>query len=419
LLAVGRREFLTYGYQRTSVEGIGKAAGVSKQTIYRHFNDKSEILRAIVLQTSARFENTVPLISDALDTKAIIENCVVTVRRSFFDGDSVDLFRLGIAIASQLPELSATLNGYFVKSLAPIADQLGMLAADKRITVISPLEGAAQAGVLAVEGVRYHMGFRPPAIDDLPDDVSAIADLYLNGFLRSDAKAWPEFRPDPETNPDRRTLNIHTDIKSYFDDVADLRLSEDDLQRLIGVARKMFFASGYRDSSLDEIGPAARIGRGTLYRWFGGKEALFKVAMLHAAAEAGARKLSSPKPGAPIEATLRDLALWVSASLCGRTGTQLYRTVIAEADHDPVLARTVYQLTRNRLAQALSAVLAGTDAGRDLNESQLYWTAMQFITLATGGNRYLSLDTRLNADQRKALAESTVATFLYGHRNLG
>src|ERR1700733_10742488 len=55
LLAVGRREFLANGYQRTSVDGIGKAAGVSKQTIYRHFNDKSDILRAIVLETSDAF----------------------------------------------------------------------------------------------------------------------------------------------------------------------------------------------------------------------------------------------------------------------------------------------------------------------------------------------------------------------------
>jgi hypothetical protein len=210
----------------------------------------------------------VPPASERLGPKAVIENCVAAIRRSLFDGDSIHLFRLGIAIASQLPELSATVNGYFVKSLAPIAEQIGMLERTGKISVISPLEGAAQAGVLAVEGVRYHMGFDWPADPMSPDDVSAIADLYLNGFLGRTARAWPEFVPDP--GPDAKTQAIHNDIRSYFDDVADLRLAEEDLQRLVGVARKMFFTSGYRDSSLDEIGPAARIGRGTLYRWFGG-----------------------------------------------------------------------------------------------------------------------------------------------------
>jgi AcrR family transcriptional regulator len=415
---VGRREFLTHGYHRTSVDGIGRAAGVSKQTIYRHFNDKAEILRAIVIQASARFENTVPLVSERLGTQAVVENCVASVRRSFFDGDSISLFRLGVAIASQLPELSATLNGSFVKSLAPIADQVAMLDRAGQISVINPLEGAAQAGVLAVEGVRYYMGFPVPANGVSHADVSAIADLYLNGFLGRTAPAWPEFVTDPDDAPDARTQAIHGSIRTYFDDVSDLRLTEEDLQRLVGVARKMFFTAGYRDSSLDEIGPAARIGRGTLYRWFGGKEALFKIAMLHAASEVGARKLKPPKAGAPIEETLRALALWVSGGLCGKTGTRLYRTVIAEADHDPALARTVYRLTRDRVASALVSVLARTDAGRDLTPGQLYWTAMQFITLATDGNRYLSLHTRLNPEQRKALAQRVASSFLYGRRNL-
>jgi AcrR family transcriptional regulator len=416
---VGRREFLAHGYQRTSVDGIGRAAGVSKQTIYRHFSDKAEILRAIVIQTAAHFENTVPLVSERLGTQAVIENCVASVRRSFFDEDSISLFRLGITIASQLPELSATLNGYFVKSLAPIADQVAMLDRAGQISVISPLEGAAQAGVLAVEGVRYHMGFPAPSSGTSLDDVPAIADLYLNGFLGRSSGNWPEFTIDSEDVPNARTQAIHGSIRTYFDDVSDLRLGEEDLQRLVGVARKMFFAAGYRDSSLDEIGPAARIGRGTLYRWFGGKETLFKVAMLHAASEIGARKLTLPKAGVPIEETLRELALWVSGGLCGKTGTQLYRTIIAEADHDPALARAVYQLTRVRVASALIAVLAATDAGRDLTQGQLYWTAMQFITLATDGNRYLSLDTRLNAQQRTALAERVATSFLYGRCNLG
>src|SRR5262249_3089687 len=94
LLDVGRREFLPPANQRPSVDGIGRAAGVSKQTIYRHFSDKSDILRAIVLQTSDAFEHTVTPVSERMGTMAVIENCVAAIRRSFFDDDSVPLFRL-------------------------------------------------------------------------------------------------------------------------------------------------------------------------------------------------------------------------------------------------------------------------------------------------------------------------------------
>jgi AcrR family transcriptional regulator len=372
-----------------------------------------------VLKTGAAFETAVPPVSARLGTLAVVENCVAAVRGSFFDDEANHLFRLGIAIAVQLPELAATVNGIFLKSLAPIVEQIAMLQRTGQIDVVSPLEGAAQAGVLAVEGARFHMGFPWPAAPMAPEGIAAIADLYLNGFLGRTLESWPEFTVDPAAMPDARTQGLHADLHGYFDDVADLRLSEEDLQRLIGVARRIFFAGGYSDSSLDEIGPAARIGRGTLYRWFGGKEALFRVAMLHAAAEVGARKLSLPKPGAPIGDTVRELALWVSGGLCGHVGTQLYRTVIAEVAHDPALARTVYLLTRGRVAAALMPVLAATDSGRGMTEGQLYWAAMQFVTLATDGNRYLSLDSRLTADRRKSLADRAASSFLYGRRKLG
>src|SRR5436305_723521 len=77
LLAVGRREFLTHGYQRTSVEGIGKAAGVSKQTIYRHFSDKSDILRAIAEQTGILFENRAAPTPIEQGAQAVLAGCAL------------------------------------------------------------------------------------------------------------------------------------------------------------------------------------------------------------------------------------------------------------------------------------------------------------------------------------------------------
>jgi TetR/AcrR family transcriptional repressor of mexJK operon len=271
--------------------------------------------------------------------------------------------------------------------------------------------------VLAVEGTRYLMGFG--VSDSLPSACSAIADLYLNGFLGRTSETWPEFDDAFLAAPDSRTSNLHSDLKSYFQNMAELRLREEGLQRLVSVARKSFFAYGYRDSSLDEIGPAARVGRGTLYRWFGDKEGLFKIAMLHAAAEIGALKMPARKDGHPIEHSLVNLAMAISAALVSPIGTGLYRTVIAEADQYPDLARTVYQMTRARMTAALACVFAQTEAGRALTPGQNLWAAMQFITLATDGNRYLSLNTRLSVTERRELAERAVHAFLYGHRKLG
>jgi len=188
------------------------------------------------------------------------------------------------------------------------------------------------------------------------------------------------------------------------------------LQRLVAVARKKFFAAGYSDSSLDDIGAAAKVGRGTLYRWFGGKEQLFKVAMLHAAAEVAAAKLPDPKPGAELDESLAAVAMAVSGALMSRTGTQLYRTAIAEAEQYPALARGIYALTRIRATMLVTQLLGSSAAGAGLTQEQLNWVARQFLTLCTDGNRYLSIDTKLTAANRRVLARRAVTLFLHGQR---
>src|SRR6478735_222647 len=48
ILSAGRALFLSSGYQGTSVDQIAASAEVSKQTVYKHFGDKQELLLAIV-----------------------------------------------------------------------------------------------------------------------------------------------------------------------------------------------------------------------------------------------------------------------------------------------------------------------------------------------------------------------------------
>src|SRR5262245_65291553 len=56
ILSAGRDLFLSNGYQGTSVDQIAASAEVSKQTVYKHFGDKQELLLAIV---NAALESTV------------------------------------------------------------------------------------------------------------------------------------------------------------------------------------------------------------------------------------------------------------------------------------------------------------------------------------------------------------------------
>ena len=48
ILSAGRELFLSNGYQGTSMDQIAATAAVSKQTVYKHFGEKQELLFAIV-----------------------------------------------------------------------------------------------------------------------------------------------------------------------------------------------------------------------------------------------------------------------------------------------------------------------------------------------------------------------------------
>jgi len=44
------REFLTHGYAATSMDRVAAAAGVSKATVYSHFQDKEGLFAALIQQ---------------------------------------------------------------------------------------------------------------------------------------------------------------------------------------------------------------------------------------------------------------------------------------------------------------------------------------------------------------------------------
>ncbi len=50
ILAGGMQEFLTHGYAATSMDRVAAAAGVSKATVYSHFQDKEGLFIALIEQ---------------------------------------------------------------------------------------------------------------------------------------------------------------------------------------------------------------------------------------------------------------------------------------------------------------------------------------------------------------------------------
>jgi TetR/AcrR family transcriptional regulator, repressor for uid operon len=55
ILAAAREEFVRFGFRRASVEEIARRADVSRVTVYRRFESKSQLLRAVVMEDLGGF----------------------------------------------------------------------------------------------------------------------------------------------------------------------------------------------------------------------------------------------------------------------------------------------------------------------------------------------------------------------------
>jgi TetR/AcrR family transcriptional repressor of mexJK operon len=120
IMSAGRDLFLAQGYRGTSVDEIAARAGVSKQTVYKQFGDKRELLGAIV---NAVLDGGVPPILEriaALADSTEVEQDLVTLAadylRSVLAEPVVQLRRLVVGQANALPDLAAS---YYQR--APVA----------------------------------------------------------------------------------------------------------------------------------------------------------------------------------------------------------------------------------------------------------------------------------------------------------
>lgn len=110
ILSAGRDLFLSNGYQGTSVDQIAASAEVSKQTVYKHFGDKHELLLAIVNNalesTVTPFLDRINALAGTADLEGDLTALAADYLRAVLQEPVVQLRRLVIAEANRVPELA-------------------------------------------------------------------------------------------------------------------------------------------------------------------------------------------------------------------------------------------------------------------------------------------------------------------------
>ncbi|MFP4509938.1 MAG: TetR/AcrR family transcriptional regulator [Spirochaetaceae bacterium] len=220
-------------YSEVSVADICRTAGVSNGIFYRYYRSKEAIFRELI-------ERYLAVLTDEL--MALAPSTGVAGLRQFIDcvfrvtdtrRELVSIFREGqYRFYEYERRLSQLYSGHIQQILG------------RRISQ------SEQVFVLA--GTRF-LAFRS-VWNGSTFETDEIIEILTQGLFR----------------------DAPVDIDSVFrGDITPpaMQLSQDTLQRLLHAGRRLFGERGYHDVSIHEITHAARVGVGTFYNYFAGKEA--------------------------------------------------------------------------------------------------------------------------------------------------
>lgn len=140
--------FLASGYEGATMEEIAVRAGVSKQTVYKHFTDKQSLFADIILSTTDDMNALVGLIADSLtdtsDLAGDLEHLAERFLVALMQPRVLRLRRLVISSADRFPEIAtAWYEKGFGRALAALSKSFRALA-DRRLLAVDDATAPAE-----------------------------------------------------------------------------------------------------------------------------------------------------------------------------------------------------------------------------------------------------------------------------------
>ncbi|MBT9371299.1 TetR/AcrR family transcriptional regulator [Rhizobium sp. CSW-27] len=198
VLQAARSSFLDHGYDRTSMDMIAQQAGVSKATVYAHFDSKEALLYGLVAE---EFEvDGPPPLWDRDTPVTDIESALRAIARKFtavFLSDKKLAFhRLIVTNASRFPEIAEIfMNGGPRRNQAEMRAFLEQGIRDGFLR-IDNLDLAAKQFLSLVQGdlpLNWALSMKPPAQADYDALIEGGVAVFLAayGTSSSSRKAEP------------------------------------------------------------------------------------------------------------------------------------------------------------------------------------------------------------------------------------
>jgi TetR/AcrR family transcriptional repressor of mexJK operon len=187
VLEAAHELFMAKGYEAASMDAVAKAAGVSKATVYAHFNSKDELFAAIVTRICGRLTRD---IKQVIEAGLPLRQALLGIGERFLevltDPQRVRMFRMVMGQVDRFPELGRVFyrSGPLVMQDC-LAGYLEQAAAAGDLTISDAGQAARQFLSLVKADLHlrclFEIGLVVPA-SERNRRAAAAVDLFLKAY---------------------------------------------------------------------------------------------------------------------------------------------------------------------------------------------------------------------------------------------
>ncbi|WP_299369362.1 TetR/AcrR family transcriptional regulator [uncultured Tateyamaria sp.] len=181
ILEAGVREFQAKGFAAASMDQVSARAGVSKRTVYKHFESKENLFLSIVETLSARLTDTLDItFVPGEPVRAQLRALAMAEGRILTSPDTMAMSRMLISETLRDPALAQAGQGKLGKTTV-FADMLRAADADGQLRVPDPQAAAEEFVALIKAKAFWPVIFGADIVS--PEEMERIAETSVDIIL--------------------------------------------------------------------------------------------------------------------------------------------------------------------------------------------------------------------------------------------